>query len=94
VTHTAIIATLRDPEVMSAMGLCTACTPRTTWYRSDSTSYGPSRGIGPDAVRSQIGECLAGGRQGFDEPVATHGDEHQGRAWSLVPMIPYGETAT
>ena len=27
-------------------------------------------------------------------PVATNGDEHEERVWSLVRQIPYGETAT
>jgi len=64
------------------------------WYRPDPASFGPSSEVGFEDVADQIGEYLAGERQNFEIPVATHGDEFQERVWSLVRQIPYGETVT
>ena len=94
VTHTAIASTLGDLPVVASEGAVVGLYFPGHWYRPGSASFGPSSDVGFDALRDQIGEYLAGGRQDFEVPVATRGDEFRERVWSLIRHIPYGETAT
>ena len=68
------------------------------WYPPDPADTGDEVDeladpvIGPAAA--QVREYLAGERQVFDVPVATHGDAFSERVWALLRQIPYGETTT
>ena len=44
------------------------------------------------AARDQLAEYFAGGRRGFDLPLAPCGTDFQQRVWLRLREIPYGET--
>jgi methylated-DNA-[protein]-cysteine S-methyltransferase len=94
VTHSTIISELGDLTAVAREGIVVGLYFAGHWRRPDSSTFGSFSDAGFDALRHQIGEYLAGERQGFEVPVATNGDEYQERVWSLVRRIPYGETAT
>jgi methylated-DNA-[protein]-cysteine S-methyltransferase len=93
-THTTIASDLGDLTVVACEGTVVGLYFPHHWHRPDPAGFGPYSEVGFDVVRDQIGEYLAGDRQQFDLPVATDGDAHQQRVWSLVGEIAYGETAT
>lgn len=92
--HTTITSELGDLTIVARGATVVGSYFPRHWYRPDPASFGPSSDAGFEDVEDQIGEYLAGERQDFEIPVATHGDEIQERVWSLVRQIPYGETAT
>jgi methylated-DNA-[protein]-cysteine S-methyltransferase len=92
--HTRIASELGDLTVVGCGAVVIGVYFRHHWYRPDPAGFGPYDDAGFKAVRDQIGEYLAGGRQEFEVPIATGGDEYQERVWDLVRQIPYGETAT
>jgi methylated-DNA-[protein]-cysteine S-methyltransferase len=94
VTHTTIASRLGDLTVVAQDGTVVGLYFPGHWYRPDPARFGPRGDAGFDAVRDQIGQYLAGDRREWTVPVATNGDDYQERVWSLVRMIPYGETAT
>ncbi|WP_164912901.1 methylated-DNA--[protein]-cysteine S-methyltransferase [Mycobacteroides franklinii] len=64
------------------------------WHRPDPATFGPHRGEGFDDVARQLTEYLNGDRQEFDLDVVPHGDALQIKVWSLLDLIPYGQTIT
>jgi methylated-DNA-[protein]-cysteine S-methyltransferase len=94
VTHTTIASRLGDLTVVARDGIVVGLYFPGHWYRPDPASFGPRGDAGFDAARDQIGQYFAGDRREWTVPVATNGDDYQERVWSLVRLIPYGETAT
>ncbi len=94
VTHTTIASKLGELTVVACRGAVVGLYFPSHWHRPDPASFGLCSDIGFDAVRDEIGQYLAGGRQKFTVAVAVRGDEYQERVWALVRQIPYGETAT
>src|ERR1700729_726268 len=97
VTHTRIPSVLGELTVVARAGAVSGLYFPRHWSRPDSASFGAyrdDRDSGFDAVHAQIDEYLAGGRQRFDVPLCTNGDEFQERVWALVSQIPYATTAT
>jgi methylated-DNA-[protein]-cysteine S-methyltransferase len=92
--HSTIASRLGDLTVVGREGVVVGVYFPGHWTRPDSAGFGARSDPGFAAIRAQIGEYLAGDRQEFAVPMATDGDEHQERIWSLVAQIPYGTTAT
>ena len=92
--HTTIQSSLGDLTVVTRDGVVTGLYFPQHWHRPDRGGFGPYREIGFDEVRKQLGEYLAGERRDFDVPVEAAGSPHQGRVWSLITRIPYGETVS
>jgi methylated-DNA-[protein]-cysteine S-methyltransferase len=68
------------------------------WTMPPGESLGPRVDAAEDSLISasggQLSEYLAGGRDTFDLPTATDGDDFQERVWAILREIPYGETVT
>lgn len=68
------------------------------WHLPVESSFGVRVEVAGDALLAravaELGEYLAGTREAFELPVATHGDEFSERVWALLRTIPYGRTTT
>jgi methylated-DNA-[protein]-cysteine S-methyltransferase len=69
------------------------------WFELPGGSPPPWAGARPDpapfaAVRAQLEEYFAGGREAFDLPLAPRGTPFQLAAWEALRGIPYGERRT
>jgi methylated-DNA-[protein]-cysteine S-methyltransferase len=94
VKHTTIASKLGELTVVAGGDTVVGLYFPSHWYRPDPATFGTHSDIGFDAVREQISQYFAGARQRFTLAVATSGDDHQERTWTLVRQVPYGETIT
>jgi methylated-DNA-[protein]-cysteine S-methyltransferase len=94
VKHTTIASKLGELTVVARGDTVVGLYFPSHCYRPDPATFGAHSENDFDAVRDQISQYLAGERQEFTVAVATSGDAHQERIWTLVRQIPYGRTTT